>query len=110
MLLLSGTGTHSFHLSQSPRCKKHARPSLMRDRLRAMTSHSRPPPPVSPVCQSNDEFLSLHSSTKHAMMKISGSINGKPATILIDSGASANFVDSSFLQRHHIGTLSGKAT
>src|SRR5688572_6942097 len=60
--------------------------------------------------QPNDEFLTLHSTSKHAMMRIAGSINGKPATILIDSGASTNFVERAFWQKHNLCTVSGKTT
>src|SRR6478672_13856520 len=42
-----------------------------------------------------------------ALLKLRGSLNNVPATFLIDSGASANFVDSTFVDQNRIKTIEG---
>lgn len=44
-----------------------------------------------------------------ALLKLRGSLNNVPATFLIDSGASANFVDSTFVDQNGIKTIDGEA-
>ena len=44
-----------------------------------------------------------------ALLKLRGSINNVPATFLIDSGASANFVDCRFVDQNKIETVDGEA-
>ena len=38
---------------------------------------------------------------KEQLLHFNGRINGHPAWILLDSGASRNFVDENFVQKHH---------
>src|SRR6476646_2786516 len=46
-----------------------------------------------------------------ALLKLKGTINGLPATLLVDSGASANFIDTAFVDQHktHMPTTAGEA-
>jgi hypothetical protein len=59
------------------------------------------------VEQTNDgpETLSTltHTSTaKENLLWFNGQIDGHPAWILLDSGASQNFIDESFMKKHRI--------
>ena len=44
-----------------------------------------------------------------ALLKLRGTINGLSATMLVDSGASANFIDAEFVERNKIETCTGEA-
>ena len=42
------------------------------------------------------------TQARESLIKYQGTIVGKPAQILIDSGASQNFLDKDFVQKHHL--------
>ena len=44
------------------------------------------------------------SAAEPRLLVYSGSLNRKPANILVDSGASANFIAKRFVERHQIPT------
>ena len=64
------------------------------------------PPPDPPHVEHHQlVYASAAALPLHApLLKLSGSIHSRPATVLIDSGATTNFIDASFVQRHSIQT------
>ena len=50
---------------------------------------------------STAEFVRLEEN-KEQLLRFNGKINGKTAWILLDSGASRNFVDKKFVAKHHM--------
>jgi hypothetical protein len=54
---------------------------------------------------STAEFIHIEEN-KEQLLRFNGKIDGKPAWILLDSGASRNFVDQKFVQRHRLATKS----
>ena len=71
----------------------------------ALTSaHSFPP-----IHQSNSPpRLPPHPPTNEPLIKFKGLINGHQAVMLLDSGASGNFICSSFIDQHKLSTSSAK--
>src|SRR5436305_9307469 len=50
---------------------------------------------------SDAEFIHIEDN-KEQLLRFNGKINGRPAWILLDSGASRNFVSKKFARRHHL--------
>lgn len=78
--------------------------------LETQYSTGRPPRKPAPPDKPS-EFLSKAFSLGHqlltatslnntALLRFSAKINNKPATILVDSGASTNFIDKDFVHQH----------
>lgn len=44
------------------------------------------------------------------LLKFNGTVSGRPAVFLIDSGASSDFVSEAFVQRHHLQTQPSSST
>ena len=55
---------------------------------------------VDAMQRSDDEHI--------ALLKLRGSINNLPATMLVDSGASANFIDAEFVKQNRLSTSAGE--
>ena len=41
----------------------------------------------------------------HPLIKLEGTVNGTKAVMLVDTGANGNFIDSSFVAKHHLSPL-----
>ena len=64
-----------------------------------------------PLSALSSQFsLSPHFPIHEPLIKFSGTINGCAAVLLLDSGASGNFICSKFIQRNNLTTSSAKRT
>src|SRR5690348_12521023 len=80
--------------------------------------HSRPPntapdpipdpAPPDPVRRAEHHQLAASPSPAQPvnapLLKLTGTLDSHPATVLIDSGATTNFIDAGYVQRHHLPT------
>jgi len=82
------------HHSRECRSKGKAKVSVIEEQ----PSTSVPTPtPIS----TDIEFVHIEEN-KEQLLRFNGKINGRPAWILLDSGASRNFVDNKFALQHHM--------
>lgn len=65
----------------------------------------RPHNPKSSGCIMSVTTNTAKSFANHTLLKFTGTINDHPATILLDCGASHNFIDLKFLRRHQLHKL-----
>jgi RNase H-like domain found in reverse transcriptase/Reverse transcriptase (RNA-dependent DNA polymerase)/Retroviral aspartyl protease len=66
---------------------------------------SSPPPPLRLLrCSHSSRRNECHqvTTTRSRLLKLQGTIAGKPAVILIDSGATTDFISTSFVQSHSL--------
>ena len=82
------------HHSRECRSKGKAKVSVIEEQPSASTSTSTSIP-------ENIEFVHIEEN-KEQLLRFNGKINGRPAWILLDSGASRNFVDNKFALQHHM--------
>ena len=65
---------------------------------------SKPKAKVANIEEPNPEIELTHiEENKKQLLRFNGKINRYPAWILLDSGASRNFVDEKFVQKHKLG-------
>ena len=70
----------------------------------AKDCRSKPKAKVANIEEPNLEIkLTYIEENKEQLLRFNGKINGYPAWILLDSGASRNFVDEKFVQKHKLG-------
>ena len=62
--------------------------------------------PASPSRQAKFASVSLDRGTDHELLKVQGKINGRPATMLIDSGSTHDFLADQFVKKNNIRTKS----
>ena len=74
-------------------------PAVKSSHISPSSFHIRPPPPSS----SQINQLTTHG---RRLIKMSGSIGGHPAVILIDSGATGNFISSGYALEHRLPSSS----
>jgi hypothetical protein len=75
-------------------CRVKAKPKV------ASIEDTTPPPPAT----YNMESLYTTTNTSEQLLRFKGKINGHEAWILLDSGASRNFIDTKFVQKHNLAT------
>jgi len=56
----------------------------------------------------NSLEINRTEGNQERLLRFNGNVNGKKAWILLDSGASRNFVDKDFIQRNHFPTKTNK--
>jgi hypothetical protein len=70
----------------------------------AKDCRSKPKAKVANIEEPDPEVELTHiEENKEQLLRFNGKINGYPAWILLDSGASRNFVDEKFVQKHKFG-------
>ena len=79
-------------------------PAPTRLSAKAMTTCSLPP---SSICV--ESFLSQINqitTSSRSLIKLSGTLSGRPAVFLVDSGATGNFVNDAFVNKHRVSSMS----
>ena len=91
------------HIAKNCRVKKKT--NLSNNEYTSSTSTSTPPTP-SPAATNNSLELTQVGENKEQLLRFNGKINGYPAWILLDSGASKNFIDEKFVNKYKLITKS----
>lgn len=72
--------------------------------LQASPSSHLPSSNLISSTSSSSQINQLTTSSR-PLIKLSGIVSGQPAVFLVDSGATGNFVNASFVKRHRLNTV-----
>ena len=85
------------HIAKNCRVKKKSNLSNVEETRQ--TSASTPPPATN-----NSLELTHVEGNQERLLRFNGKVNGHPAWILLDSGASRNFIDKKFVNKYKLPT------
>jgi len=103
--MIDQTSQGSISSTARRRCPVQCEPPLFSPSLSQQLGHLSPLVAATPGWIAEETFSQLASAPHPTLLTFAGKLHGRPVKVLVDCGASSNFVSTTFVAQHGLETV-----